>query len=281
MSGGAHRDRVFRPGDVRRILRRAAEIQDEGEGVGAEAGRPQTLDELTRTATDAGISDAALQRALADDGAKALATKSKGWSWTGAPGRVVVERNVNVALTKQSHAKLVKVMRKAMGEIGNAQAFGDSLSWSTLPRPSGAGRDIHAIVEPGEQGTIVRIEESLTALRGALFGGVLAGVGFGMIGVIIPLVKAISPHLIPFALPLWGLLVYAIVRSLYASRFRKREAEVRQLADTLIAELSAAPRVEADAQVAKARVAEAPRSVASPEDEDDEVDGRPAQAAKR
>jgi hypothetical protein len=281
MSGGAYRDRVFRPGDVRRILRRAAEIQDEGEGVGAEAGRPQTLDELTSTATDAGISDAALQRALADDGAKALATKSKGWSWTGAPGRVVVERNVNVALTKQSHAKLVKVMRKAMGEIGNAQAFGDSLSWSTLPRPSGAGRDIHAIVEPGEQGTIVRIEESLTALRGALFGGVLAGVGFGMIGVIIPLVKAISPHLIPFALPLWGLLVYAIVRSLYASRFRKREVEVRQLADTLIAELSAAPRVEADAQVAKARVAEAPRSVASPEDEDDEVDGRPAQAAKR
>jgi hypothetical protein len=239
---GAYRDRLFRPGDVRRILRRAAELQD-GERTEEQAGRPQTRDEIARTAADAGISEAILERALAEDGAGTAATSlPKVWSWTGAPARIAIERTVERAISPQSHGKLVKVMRRAVGELGNPQAFGESLSWSATLRPSGGGRDLHAVVEPGERGTtVVRIEENLRGLRGGLMGGLVGGVGGGGLGLIMPLIAAFAPHFTPFAIPLWILFVYLVARRIYQARFRAREAQLRALAETLVAELSAAP----------------------------------------
>ncbi len=136
---GAYRDRLFRPADVRRILRRAAELQDEerDDERAGKAGRPQTRDEIARTAADAGISEAILDRALAEDGAGATPSPPEAWSWAGAPARIAIERTVESPISPQSHGKLVKVMRRAVGELGNPQAFGDSLSWSATLRPLG------------------------------------------------------------------------------------------------------------------------------------------------
>lgn len=94
-----------------------------------QGGRAHTLEEIERISTDAGISEAALQRALVGETAPARRLRQP-WSLAGAPRSLSVERTVRARATSATHAKVVKAMRSAIGEFGSAQTVGESFSWS-------------------------------------------------------------------------------------------------------------------------------------------------------
>ena len=255
MPPDAYRGRMLLPAEVRRILRRAAEL-DEAAGAPHDGGRGHTLDEVERIASDAGISEGALRRAL--DGEEPARRPKRPWSFAGAPGKISIERTVRGGANAASHAKLTRAMRGALGELGSAQAVGDSLSWSTS---SVGGRSVSALVEPDGEGRVtIRVDENLRSLRGALFGGIMGGAGGGGFGLVVGLVAALAqPALMPLALFAWVFLCYLVARSIYVNRFRAREAEVQKLVDEVAALIETpGARVAADeGAVAGARVLEA------------------------
>lgn len=235
MPESAYRDRIFPPDEVRRILRRAAELEDATRPPRG-AGRGHTLEEIERIAGDAGISQDALNRALAGEDV-ARRSAARAWSFAGAPARVSVERSVVGHVSAASHGKLAKIMRKTVGELGNAQVLGDSLSWSHSMQ---GGRSVYAIVEPDSDGTVtVRIDENLRGLQGGLYGGIMGGGGGGGFSLVAALMAQIAPNLIPIAFAAWMVAMYLLARTIYVRRFRAREQELGQIADEIAASIAA------------------------------------------
>ncbi|MGO9713005.1 MAG: hypothetical protein ACLQBL_29370 [Polyangiaceae bacterium] len=278
MPSNAYRDRLFPPREVRRILQRAAELEEAARPP-REAGRAHTLEEIERIAGDAGISEDALRRALAGE-TKPEAAPRHPWSLAGAPGRVSVEKTVRGSANAENHAKLTKAMRSATGELGNAQAIGDSLSWSAS---TPGGRSIYAIVEPEGDGRVtVRVDENLRGLRGGLYGGIMGGGGGGGSALVVSLVAAVWPGGIGLVLVAWFAFMYLLARTIYANRFRAREAELRTLVDNVAALVEAqGPRVASStAPAAAARIAAtAPTQELPAEDDPDEERRAPGRRA--
>jgi hypothetical protein len=274
MPPNAYRDRVFPPDEVRRILRRAAELEDAARPPRG-AGRGHTLDEIECIAGDAGISEAALTRALSGHEVPP-ATSRAPWTFAGAPGRVSVERSVPGTVSPASHGRLAKVMRGAIGELGNAQMIGDSLSWSAS---TPGGRSVYAVVEPEASGRVtIRVEENLRNLRGGIYGGIMGGGGGGGFSLVAALMSAVAPQLIPVALVAWILAMYALARGIYGNRFRAREAELRGLADEISA-IVAEPGIrvgEAEVSATGARAAGA-----ADLDHDDDPDSSASNRSRR
>jgi hypothetical protein len=240
----AYRDRMFPPAEVRRILRRAAEL-DEASRLPDQAGRGRghSLEEIERLAGDVGISQSALSRAIAGETAIAPAPPGA-FSLAGAPARIAIEETVRGTVSAANHAQLTKAMRGALNELGSAQAVGDSLSWSVS---TARGRTVYAIVEPDGDGKVtVRVEENLARLRSSIFGGIGGGLGGGGLGVIAPLIATLSSSFMPVALFSWALFVYLVAREMYVARFRTREKELRKLVTDVAALVEGAgPRVAA------------------------------------
>jgi hypothetical protein len=276
MPPNAYRDRMFPPAEVRRILRRAAALEDSARTPGeAGRGRGHTLDELERIAGDAGISAEALGRAIAGEAEAALAPEQP-WFLAGAPERIVVERTVPGEADAASHTKLTKAMRNALGELGSAQVVGDALSWSSA---TPGGRRVYAVIEREGDGRVtIRVDENLRRLRGAIVQAIGGVVGAGGLAIIAPLVAILSAKLIPFALVAWALVVYLVVRATYRNRYRAREKELQAVAGEVAALVEATgPRVgagDADrAQAPRGRVAEGRSDEAAADDGDEEVEG--------
>jgi hypothetical protein len=256
-----YRDRMYEPDEVRRILREAAERQDadraKGEA-GDAGGRPMTLDEIATLARDAGIREDLVRRAAEGPAPRAPLARARGNLLTGAPMRVVVERAVAGTVGPANHAQLVGRMRRALGEAGRSEVLGDTLSWSTTVSPTGAGRNVHVSIEPDADGRVtVRIDERMTPLAGAFFGGVFGGMGGGGMGLVLPASLALLPaSMLPFVIAVWLVGSFALARALYVWRVRAREAELTALLDDLAQRISAAPApVEPRARVApKVRV---------------------------
>ncbi len=119
-------------------------------------------------------------------------------------------------------------------------------------------------------------------MRGGLLGGLVGGMGGGGLGLIVPPLAALAPHFVPFAIPLWIFLTYVFARRLYQARFRAREAQLRALADTLVAELSAAPEASRTrAPVPNARVTEGAEPVEELAEEEAARAGQGATRSRR
>jgi hypothetical protein len=140
MPSNAYRDRMFTAAEVRRILRRATEIEDAKEPP-RQAGRSHSMGEIERIAAEAGIGEEALGEAMvrADEPTR---RPRQPWSFAGAPGRLSIERTVRGSVSAVNHGMLARAMRTAVGELGTAQVVGDSLSWSAT---SSGGRNVYAV----------------------------------------------------------------------------------------------------------------------------------------
>ena len=253
-----YRTRTYEPGEVRRILRRASELQD-AEKAPAPGGRPLTLEEIQALARDAGIDDALVVRAAT--GGEAPASPPPGGGKTnaflGGPTRLSFERRVAGKVGPANHAQLVKLIRRTFGDAGNAQVLGDSVTWSTTQwGPSGqagVGRHVSVSIDPEPDGVNVRIDENLRNLSGGLFGGLLGGGGGGGLGLILPLAIALfhTPAAIAPVCAVWFGLVYLLARTIYVGRVRARTAELSKLFDELVARVEEEPaKLEARPRVA-------------------------------
>jgi hypothetical protein len=242
-----YRTRTYEPSEVRRILRRAAELQD-AEGKTREGGRPLTLEEIEQLAREAGIDEALVRRATMGDEVPTVGAPAgtKTHPFFGGPGHLSFERKAKGRVGPSNHAQLVKAIRRVLGEAGTAQVLGDSLTWTMTQwgagGRSGPGRVVSVSIDPEADGVSIRVDESLRNLRAALFGGLLGGGAGGMFGVILPLALALfhSAALGVVGCVLWSLAVFALARALYASRVRARTEELSRLmsgvADTLARE---------------------------------------------
>jgi hypothetical protein len=272
MPSGPYRDRVFPPAEVRRILRRAAEIEDAGAGRARSAsGRGHSAEEIERIAADAGISPDALARAI--DGEVAPPSGAKmSVHLAGAPDHVTIARTVRGVIGDGGAGDLARVMRAAVGDLGAVQVDGRALTWSTSGR---SGRIVHAVVERAGEGEVsIRVDENLRPYRARHTSIAAAIGGIGMCILVAPIAAVLGPGAIPAFLLVWFLLVVGLARSKYAVAFRAREAELRDVAGEIAGFLrTSGPRV-ADEVLASgtARVADA--------GVDDEADAEPYEAGE-
>jgi len=277
MPGGAYRDRMFPAAEVRRILRQAAELDEAAREPGA-SGRGHTLEEIERIAHDAGISEAALQRAVAGETAPVRAP-GRTFLPVPSPAFAAVERTVRGELVAARHDELVTAMRSAVGVLGEARSSGDALHWSSAGT---GGRRVYAVVEPAAGGRVtVRAEEDLRAVRGGIFSGTLALT----LLLCFPLLALLArvPNGVPAVLLGWLVVAYAVAWIRYGRRFARREAQLHALVASVVGVVGGrtAPGGVIDAEGTEPRVRIAGREdalAAADEDAGDERSAGPRNA---
>jgi hypothetical protein len=273
MPSNAYRDRVFPPAEVRRILRHAAEL-DEVEQAPGDTGRGHTLEEIERIAGDAGITEAALRRAIAGEVRQARAPRRR-FLFVPAHATLSVEQTARGAVHAARHEELARAIRRAIGVPGEARSAGEALGWSSSAI---GGRKVHAIVEPTADGRVtVRVDEDLRSLRGTIFSGSLA---VGLL-LFLPIIALVSHEGAPYALLGWLFVGYLAAWIQYERVFAAREAQLRALVDEVVSVVTApGARVAADDEaLGEARIA----SQEEPEDEEraDEAKGPSARRRQR
>lgn len=150
-------------------------------------------------------------------------------------------RAVEGEIEASDHDMVVAAIEHEVGG-GSTRSMGRSLLWRSRSR----GRDLSVTVEAGEGVTAIGIDERLTPLAAALFGGMIGGVGVGVglsvaLGIEIP---ALSSPLVAtlFLVGLFGA-SYVLARVGYRWTYRRRSAELARLAVSLerrVARLAAA-----------------------------------------
>jgi len=258
-----YRGRVFTPAEVRRILSRAAALEDAAAPEGREAGRGHAREEIERIAADAGISAGALQRALEEEVAPA-APPSRPFSLAGAPANIAIERTVRGSLGAANDPDLARAMRHAVG-LGESSHTAGRWVWSSSTI---GGRRARALVESSADGRVaVRVEESLESARMGLFP--LAWiVGFALVLPVLAFIPHEAAHaIVPYVLLAWAVVPYFAARALYVRRFRAREAELAAIVANLAAIVAdAAPRVAEQPRVRVMGAADVPDDADSSED---------------
>ncbi len=224
--------RTYSEQEAALVLKRAAELQQAQAGSGSGV---RTLAELEEAAEEAGI-DRALVRRAATEVRRAAPVETRDNAFLGGPTSIVLEAVVDGEIGPDSHEPLITEVRRSTGEHGAHEVLGRTLTWTTRPVAGQPARTITVSVTPRGGVTTIRIEEKLTMMAGALFGGILGGVGGGGSGLaVIPFAVAGAPYLIPVALSVWLGGVYAVVRRVYRGKSRTRRKDLERLLAELVA----------------------------------------------
>jgi hypothetical protein len=225
--------------DVRLILKRAGEL-----AAGSDS-EPKTvsLSEVERIAAEAGL-DTALVRRAAAELQRPASPAPRANPWLGGPLNLVYEAQLPWEVPSEAHELMVQTMRETTGDIGDVSTIGRSLAWSTRVVNTGkpTPRTVQLSVTVREGTTTIRIEEGMSNLAGAMFGGIVGGVGGG--GITLPVfgaigLAAVTPLpamlLIPLGIAGWVGGVWGIVRRSYASITRRRAAELQSAFTQILA----------------------------------------------
>ncbi len=266
-----YRERRLSPSEAQRILGRALELQ-RAQGGGRELGD----EELTRTLRDLGVEERFVQQALNDDMVASTDVGEKSHGFVGSPLRVVVQQRSPRVIDASDHPRLVKTLRRVVGEDGQAEIVGDDVGF-TLHTGRRSRKFLRVTLSPSPEGTTMRVEENLRPVAGGLFGGILGSLGINALtwAVLGPLVFH-APFWLPMLLIGTWLGVWMILRVAFGAYVRSRRRHLTEIAEKIAAEVAAqsgrAPmRVEAAAPTRLARddddEAEAERDAAEGEDE--------------
>jgi hypothetical protein len=147
----------------------------------------------------------------------------------------VIERVVVGEMPEAEFSTLVDEIRRTLGDIGMVGTLGRSVTWTSARAGGGRNLQISITVRAGR--TRVHIQESLTDLKGGLWGGMMGGLGGGGLGPIVAIsVEALKvPMVLVAAIPLWLLAVFSGTRSLYHNLVASRNRTLEALADRLAA----------------------------------------------
>jgi hypothetical protein len=219
--------------EVGLILQRAAELQKRELKPGDS--QSMSLQEIEHVAAEAGLRRGLVRRAAAEI-AQPTAQVMKRSAVLGGPREIALERVIEGEFPVDKFDLLVEAIRVSLGEIGNPQVLGRTLTWSTAPGDAPHGLSpVFVAVNVRDGTTRIRVHQKLAQLVGALYGGVMGGLGGGGTGlpILIPLALGV-PVLIPFACLAWYGGVFALTRGLYARASRRRERSLQRLMEELV-----------------------------------------------
>lgn len=217
--------------EVTRLLKKAAEIQEEEAGHELE-GRGMTLAELQEVAAEAGIHPRYLQQAAArieHPGKPGL-----GAALAGTPLTITVERAVPGTLADEDFERAVMDIQRAFSGNGNASMVGRTLMWKS----DGMDHETSLQVTVSSRGAETRIlaEERLHNLAAVLHFGVVVGAGTG-VGLGVGLGVGIGALASPFFAALFPVGVigglYTGVRRLLKKKGIRRRRELEQLVERI------------------------------------------------
>lgn len=125
---------------------------------------------------------------------------------------------------------LADLLRQETGEAGQLASVGRSFAWQTH-QPK---RNLQATVLARGGKTTIRVSETLRQVAGGLFGGIIGGFGGGSSGIWIGIGS--SMHNLTLGLWMWAGSIagsYLLARGLFGRTSRKRQTQVRDLAERL------------------------------------------------
>jgi hypothetical protein len=226
--------RRFTETDTDAILRRTAELASGTDP--AAASRGLTLDEMETLAREAGLSPELVRRAAREVSIRENLQRSP---WTGGPRRLALERVVPGELTEEGWEAIVGEAQRTLGAPGFASRVGRIHTWSAQSQTGNGGtaRLVTITATSHDGSTTIRVDEPLTKLAGALFGGCVGGLGGGGMGVWI----GIGMGVLHSPVAAVGIALsavsgsYLLARKLYARAAARRLAGLDELLDRLVA----------------------------------------------
>jgi hypothetical protein len=218
------REQRYSAQEVRRILRRAAELaEDDPETPAAE--RALTREELTHAAGDLGLPESAVARAAAQGEGEPAAAPSEAprSAFLGARTRIVLTEEIEGEPSEADREDLVELIREVTGETGAVETTSKTLTWRVDPVYRGQGRAISVRLRSRDGRTRVVMEERLGRQATGLFVGLGVGGGIGPMGAYIAAIAKLGVVGLMFPLvwiPLMLLLARTIFIGLEARRRR-------------------------------------------------------------
>ena len=149
----------------------------------------------------------------------------------GAPMAVMYEVEVAGEVPDSEMFVLVDTIRRRLGEAGQFGSIGRSVSWSSNSK----NRRLQISILSRHGKTTIRADERMPPLAGAVFGGVMDGVGGGSGGLAFAIGMA-GFHSVAASLGVWGAIIggsYLLARTIYGAQVRRRGKELRDLVEEL------------------------------------------------
>jgi tRNA A-37 threonylcarbamoyl transferase component Bud32 len=235
--------RRYSDGEVREIVRRAAEAEVNQPTVGA-----LTIGSVEQIAAEAGIAVERVREAVRSldipRGASSVPVGPDGEQadpnppltrFIGERTALVFERLLEGELGDSDFPVLVEEIRVVMAQVGQVNQLGRSFSWNTIRTSGGTGRDVQVLVSVRGGKTRIQVRENLAGLIGGIYGGIGGGAGGGGLGPLIPFfVESLArPAALLLVIPAWLVTVFAISRSSYFYSVRRRRKKLLALIDRL------------------------------------------------
>jgi len=232
--------------EVGLILKRAAELQSQGQG--SAAGGGLSLRELEEIAAEAGIDPGSLRRAAEElDAGRAAMHDEAAARFLGGPATIRYERKLKGEISGESLELLVVPIQRAAEAHGQGGVLGGTLSWQY--KSSDGARSLQVIVASRAGRTRISIEERNAGMAWGVFGGIMGGGGMGVgLGVGLGVgIGALGSALFSVAFPLAVLGgSYFISRSVFGSVVGRRQRLLRKLLDDLTEEVEANRTVDSE-----------------------------------
>lgn len=228
--------RLYDEKEMRRLLKRATELQQE-EGATAPHSGGMSLAELEEIAAEAGIDPRHLRRAAGE--LSSGGGVPSGWEKvTGDQLTLVHETVVPGELSPDGFERVASAIQRAAGEQGQPSLMGRTLTWQA--ETPGKSRRMLVTVGVRNGETHIRAEERLHQLASGLFAGTTIGGGVGLgVGVGLPVaIEVVGSMLLAFAMPVAAVgLAYMTARQIFGVVVRRRRTALAHLVDAAAREV--------------------------------------------
>jgi hypothetical protein len=227
VSGGPFRDATMSPAEVRRVLKRAAEIAERDPDT-AKVERAMTRAELENAAADLGIPESAIARAIdLPDEEGEIEDAAEGSWFLGGKTRIVLERELPAEPTQAQREDLVDEIRDVTGDVGTIESLGNTLVWHTT-QTRNAARTLSVRFRFRDGRTRVVIEDRLLGQAIGLFVGLGVGGGIGPLGGYIALIAKLG--VIGLVAPLvWIPMMLLLARTIFSAVSQRHARTMRDV----------------------------------------------------
>jgi eukaryotic-like serine/threonine-protein kinase len=197
------------------------------------------VDDVREAAAEVGIASRYVDRALAERaGAGEVASTvqegplmtKKANPFVGARTKLEYEAVVDGELIDTDFEDVADVIRRSIGDLGNVNTIGKSVTWTSWGAMNPASqRKLQISVSSRNGRTVIRGFEDLTQISGGILGGITGGVGGGVGGASFGITLALTKTAL-IAAPVFGGIVlgaYTLARTIFTYISGKRERELR------------------------------------------------------
>lgn len=205
------------------------------------------VDDVREAAAEVGIAPRYVDRALAERAGTSAADalvqpgsvmQKKVNPFVGQHSKIEFEATVDGELADTDFEDVADVIRGNIGDLGNINAIGKSITWTSWGAMNPASqRKLQISVSSRNGRTTIRGFEDLSQLSGGIYGGIMGGVGGGVGGPSLAVAIALT-HSALVAVPVFGGIVlgaYTLARTIFTRLSRKRQAELRTTVEAVAA----------------------------------------------